>query len=90
MFALATYFHFLVGGFWFVAGMALRLIDAPRDQRRVATTVPLYALSVMPLFCMIAWSRLADTSVALATDVPPPDVIYSIIREPHHQSPFIS
>jgi hypothetical protein len=22
--------------------------------------------------------------------VPPPDVIYSIIREPHHQSPFLS
>ena len=25
-----------------------------------------------------------------AADVPPPDVIYSIIREPHHQSPFLS
>jgi hypothetical protein len=62
LFAVATYFHFLVGRFWFVAGMALRLVDAPRDLRRVATTVPLYMLSVMPLFGMIAWSRLADTS----------------------------
>ena len=29
-------------------------------------------------------------SAAQATDVPSPDVIYSIIREPHHQSPFLS
>ena len=34
------------------------------------------------------WSRLADASAALVPEVPPPDVIYSIIREPHHQSPF--
>jgi hypothetical protein len=39
---------------------------------------------------VIVASRIADTSAALATDVPPPDVIYSIIREPHHQSPFLS
>ena len=90
LFAAATYFHFLVGGFWFVAGMALRLVDAPRNLRRVATTVPLYVLLIMPLCGMIAWSRFADNSAALATDVPPPDVIYSIIREPHHQSPFLS
>ena len=31
-----------------------------------------------------------DNSAARTTDVPPPDVIYSIIREPHHQSPFLS
>jgi hypothetical protein len=90
LFAAATYFHFLVGGFWFAAGMALRLVDAPRNLRHVATTVPLYVLLIMPLCGMIAWSRFADNSAALATDVPPPDVIYSIIREPHHQSPFLS
>ncbi len=87
--ALATYFHFLVGGFWFVAAMALRLLDR-RDLRQVAAAVGLYLLLVIPLFAVIAWFRLADNSVSLATDVPPPDVIYSIIREPHHQSPFLS
>lgn len=87
--ALATYFHFLVGGFWFVAAMALRLLDR-RDLRHVVTTSCLYVLLVAPLFIVIAWSRLADNAAALATDVPPPDVIYSIIREPHHQSPFLS
>jgi Domain of unknown function (DUF6798) len=86
---LATYFHFLVGGFWFVAAMVLRRLDR-RDLRQLALGVVLYTLLVAPLVVVIAWSRLADNSATLATDVPPPDVIYSIIREPHHQSPFLS
>jgi Domain of unknown function (DUF6798) len=86
---LATYFHFLVGGFWFVAVMALRLLDRS-DLRHVALNTSLYILTVAPLFIVIAWTRLADNSASLATDVPTPDVIYSIIREPHHQSPFLS
>jgi len=89
LFALATWFHFLVGGFWFLAAVALRLIDAPRDIRP-ARAVALYLLLVAPLCGVIALSRLADSSVALASDVPSPDVIYSIIREPHHQSPFLT
>ena len=50
----------------------------------------LFVLLVAPLISLMAWSRFADTSAAYAIDVPPPDVIYSIIREPHHQSPFLS
>ena len=90
LFVGATYFHFLVGGFWFAAAMALRLIDAPRNLRSAARAVALYATLVAPLCGVIVWFRLADHSAALARDVPPPDVIYSIIREPHHQSPFLS
>jgi hypothetical protein len=90
LFAAATYFHFLVGGFWCLAAMALRFLERPRDLRRVASATALYAILVMPLLGVIGWSRFADASIAQATDVPPPDVIYSIIREPHHQSPFLS
>jgi hypothetical protein len=90
LFTLATYIHFLVGGFWFIAGMALRLLDKPCDLRRVTAAMALYALLVMPLFGVIEWSRFADTGAVTAAGVPPPDVIYSIIREPHHQSPFLS
>lgn len=90
LFVAATYFHFLVGGFWFVAALALVLLSAPRELRRVAEAAALFVLSVAPLAGVIAWSRFTDTSAALATDVPPPDVIYSIVREPHHQSPFLS
>ena len=90
LFAASTYFHFLVGGFWFLAAMALRLLERPRDLRRVASATALYAILVMPLLGVIGWSRFAGTNIAQVTDVPPPDVIYSIIREPHHQSPFLS
>jgi hypothetical protein len=90
LFAVATYVHFLVGGFWFIAAMALRLLNTPRDLRRVGAATALFVVLVAPLVCLIAWSRIADTTAAHATDVPPPDVIYSIIREPHHQSPFLS
>jgi len=39
---------------------------------------------------VIAWSRLADHSAARVGDLPTPDVIYSVVREPHHQSPFLT
>jgi hypothetical protein len=90
LFAAATWFHFLVGGFWFVAAMALRLLDAPRDLRRVGAATTLFMLLVAPLMGVIVWSRMTDVAAARAADVPSPDVIYSIIREPHHQSPFLS
>jgi hypothetical protein len=90
LFAAATYFHFLVGGFWFIAVMALRLLDSPKDLRRVAAAAVLFAVIVAPLVGVIAWSRLADSAAAQAFDGPSPDVIFSIIREPHHQSPFLT
>src|SRR5215469_1959232 len=37
LFVAATYIHFLVGGFWFLAAMVLHLIDSPRaGLQRVA------------------------------------------------------
>jgi hypothetical protein len=90
LFAAATYFHFLVGGFWFVAAMALRLLDNPRDLRGVAAAAALFAVMVAPLAGVIAWSRIANSTAVQTMDGPSPDVIYSIIREPHHQSPFLT
>jgi hypothetical protein len=91
LFVAATYIHFLVGGFWFLAAMVLHLIDSPRaGLQRVAAAVGLFALMTGPLFGIMAQSRLSDDSAAQAINTPPPDVIYSIIREPHHQSPFLS
>jgi hypothetical protein len=90
LFVVATYAHFLVGGFWFMAAMVLRLLGTPRDLRRVALATSLFVLLAAPLAGVIAWSRVVETPALLPTDVPPPDVIYSIIREPHHQSPFLS
>jgi hypothetical protein len=89
LFAQATYFHFLVGGFWFCAAMAGRLIEDRREIGRVAASVALFLFAVAPLFAVIIWSRLADMRAFVQPpDLPTPDVIYSIIRAPWHTAPF--
>ncbi len=40
--AIATYMHVLVGGFWFMAAMTLRLLNAPRDLPRVVAATALF------------------------------------------------
>jgi hypothetical protein len=86
VFAAATYFHFLVGLFWFFAAVALRLIEERRDLQRIATATALFLLLVAPLLGAIAWTRMADDPAA----TPSADVIYAIIRAPHHTSPFLA
>lgn len=93
-FAVATYLHFLVGGFWFVAAMALRLTPALSGGERgafasVARASVLYVLAVAPLVVLIAWTRFDDAARPVA-GIPSPDVIYSIIRAPWHTSPFLT
>lgn len=90
LFAAATYFHFLVGGFWLLAAALLALIEDQRDWRRLVKPTLLFAALVAPLLGLIVVTRiLAQTAVADST-LPTPDVIYSIIRAPHHTAPFSS
>ena len=42
--AIATYVHVLVGGFWFMAAMTLRLLNAPRELPPVVAATALRAL----------------------------------------------
>lgn len=91
LFAAATYFHFLVGGFWFAAAMAARLIEDRRDVRNVAGATLRYALMVAPLVAVIAGTRYVEArGFVQPPDVPSPDFIYSIVREPWHGAPFLS
>jgi hypothetical protein len=89
LFALATYCHFLVGLFWFFAAMALRLLGERRERRAVMAATGLFLLLVAPLLYLIAWTRLAAEAPAAAAGMPTADVIYAIIRAPHHLSPFV-
>jgi hypothetical protein len=90
LFAQATYFHFLIGGFWFCAAMAGRLVEDRRELPRVLASAALYLVAVAPLFAVIAWSRLADGRAFIPpADLPSPDIIYSIIRTPWHVAPFL-
>jgi hypothetical protein len=91
LFAQATYFHFLVGGFWFCAAMAGRLVEDRRELGRVLASAALYLVTVAPLVAVIAWSRLADGRAFIPpADLPSPDFIYSIIRTAWHAAPFLS
>jgi hypothetical protein len=87
-FVAATYFHFLVGGFWFVAALLLRLVEDRRGLRSAAAAAALFALLLAPLMAWIAWSRLGAEVAAMPSGPPSADVIYSILRLPHHTAPF--
>jgi hypothetical protein len=90
LFAAATYFHFLVGGFWFLAAALLLLIEDPRGWHRLVKPTLLFAGSVAPLLVLIVATRMLGQPFVADTTLPTPDVIYSIIRAPHHTAPFLS
>jgi len=83
---LATYFHFLVGGFWAVALIAY---DAIRDRsyRRTVRLLLGYAVLVSPLAAVITYQQLGSSSLA---HEPNASFIYSIFRGAHHVAPFSS
>jgi len=85
--AAATYFHFLVGGFWFLAVAAGQLWYG-RDWRKTLTSVVVYSLLCAPLLLVVVGDHL--NAVGEAATLPSADWIYSIYRVPHHVSPFSS
>lgn len=89
-FAAATYFHFLVGGFWFLAAALLALIEDHRGWRRLVRPALLFAALVAPLLGLIVATRILAQPFVADSTLPTPDVIYSIIRAPHHTAPFLS
>ena len=84
----ATYFHFLVGGFWFIAALLLALIQQRRPLAAVARAALLFLVLVAPLAASIVVTQRAMVAPVDA-GAPSADVIYSIIRAPHHTSPFL-
>ena len=91
LFVVATYFHFLVGIFWFFAAMALALIEDRSERQRPFFATVLFLLLVAPLLGLIAYTRLVEVGPSDAEmGLPAPDVIYSLIRNPHHTAPFIA
>ena len=87
-FAAATYFHFLVGGFWFAAALLFLILDRA-GWRPIALAVALYLAAILPLLVVIGWDRIHDLA---PTDYagPTPDQIYAFIRSPHHVAPFLT
>lgn len=91
LFAVATYFHFLVGIFWFHAALLWRVIDDRCALKSAIVKAAWFWLAVSPLIAVIAWKRwIIDAAIAAPSGLPSPDYIYSILREPWHAAPFVS
>ncbi|HEY0410396.1 MAG TPA: hypothetical protein VGE42_09035, partial [Candidatus Dormibacteraeota bacterium] len=84
--AVATYFHFLVGGFW-AAWLCVFHLALHRRWRSSVTLGGLYALATAPLLAVVVLDQVRG-----AAPVPPggpsADYIYTILRNPHHLAPF--
>jgi hypothetical protein len=91
LFVVATYFHFLVGIFWFHASLIWRVIDDRGALKSVIIKAAWFWLAVSPLIAIIEWKRwIVDAALPVPPGLPSPDYIYSILREPWHAAPFVS
>ncbi len=82
---VATYFHFLVGGFWAVAACLWLWINQ-RDFRQPLKSICYYALAILPLVALMFWQRIGSASqLSGQLDI---DLIYATYRVPHHIAPF--
>jgi hypothetical protein len=84
---IATYFHFLVGGFW-AGALFLYLYLNGHNRKQLLLAVLGFTLLVLPMVALLVYENKI---------LPPPDVsgldftidqIYSDIRNPHHVAPF--
>lgn len=82
---LATYFHFLVGGFWFVA-LLLFAIISKQGVRRVLRALLFYSLFTLPLFGLIVSDQLSSTEPKSTVHA---DETYAE-RAAHHVAPFLT
>jgi hypothetical protein len=91
--ALATYLHFLVGGFWTMAALGL-LGLTPRAAgggwRPALQGFGLFTLATAPLVWILASERIGAPPADL-TGVPGSlREIYAVFRNAHHVAPFLS
>lgn len=85
--ALATYFHFLVGGFWALAVVLIAALSA-ESRRRVGTLFAGYVLFVLPMIVILGSERL-NSDVDMTGVDHTIDYIYAVIRNHHHIAPFL-
>ena len=84
--ALATYFHFLVGGFWGVAGLFLVLLST-QDWRLTARQTIMFVGLILPIMGLLVFERFGTQvdMVGIPTSL---SAIYAEYRAPHHVAPF--
>ena len=85
--ALATYFHFLVGGFWFLITFLGQLYWT-RNLKLTLLDSLKYLIACAPLFLIIVNVQLQAQETVNST--PSASYIYTYFRNPHHVAPFAS
>lgn len=88
-FAVATYFHFLVGGFWFAFSLIYALVDH-RSFKDLATAVGMYVVVCIPILAVVVMSYLGDFVSAAGDSEISSRRIYKYVSQPHHTAPFSS
>ena len=85
--ALATYLHFLVGGYW---GLALIALAAAQGEtlRRIARLAAIFAALIAPIFLVVLIERIGATPPDLTGLDLTANQIYAEFRNPHHVAPF--
>ena|GEM_PF-2404312 len=87
MLAVATYFHFLVGGFW-AGALFIYLYLNGHNRKRLVLGVLGFTVLVIPM----VWLLIYENKILPTPDVSglefTIDQIYSDIRNPHHVAPF--
>ena len=82
---IATYLHFLVGGFWGISLVALAFLQA-RTASQPLRILSAFLLCILPLLVLVA---LEQYSPAVRAIGPTTNLIYAA-RVPHHIAPFSS
>jgi hypothetical protein len=85
--AFATYFHFLVGGFW-AGALFVYLFLNGHNRKQLAMGTLSFTVLVLPMI----WLLIYENQILPAPDMSglefSIDQIYSDIRNPHHVAPF--
>lgn len=85
--ALSAYFHFLVGGFWFLFVTVYQAFD-PDQRSKLRSFLALTIVLLLPLLAGLLMDVRDAAGMRAPAGMPNADKIYSIIRAPHHVAPF--
>lgn len=84
---IATYFHFLVGGFWFLITFLGQLYSTKNLRQTLLDSLK-YLIISTPLILIIVVGQLHSQEAVHS--IPSASWIYSYFRNPHHVAPFAS
>lgn len=86
--ASAGYLHFQVGLLWVLFTLAFLVAGAANRRNMIFKFAATVGFLLIPLLALIAHDAFAHATFVPAPGYPPPDIIYSMIRAPHHVAPF--